>query len=194
MRGRSGGVRHFGSIDFAGASDNKADGARGRARPVFGYDERSLVNLQHVKMVVVAVAAIAAGCSERTGFLPNQDIALRRPEKQLVSDAMKRFPYKADAPKGTTLGRAEVDYMYRYVGVANLSEDTWQDAEVWVNRQYVVFVPGKWAKQSLKRLQFSMFRDERGNPFVTDKGQHPVKTVDVYMGGKMYEIPVVLAE
>src|SRR4051794_22396225 len=78
--------------------------------------ERSDI-VQHLKLFVMAsvivVMSLAMGCSERTGFLPNEDTSLRKPEKQWAADAMKRFPYKADAPKGTTTARAEVDYMYK---------------------------------------------------------------------------------
>lgn len=142
---------------------------------------------------MLIAAFVAVGCSERTGFLPNQDVSLRRQDRQFAADAMTRFPYKESAPKGTTDARAEVDYMYKYLGVANLSDQPWKDVEVWVNRQYVVHVPA-WAQDSLKRLQFSMLRDERGNPFTTDGGVHPIKKVEVYTEGKMYEIPLALAD
>ena len=111
-------------------------------------------------MTGAALAAVVlvggVGCfSERTGFLPNQDAALRKNDKQFVADAMKRFPYKESAPRGTTNARAEVDYMYKYIGVVNLSDVPWKDVEVWVNKQYVVFVPA-WKSDVLKRIQFSM--------------------------------------
>ena len=83
--------------------------------------------------------------------------------------------------------------MYKYIGVVNLSDVPWKDVEVWVNKKYVVFVPG-WKSDVLKRLQFSMLRDERGNPFTTDGGAHPVKSVEVFTEGKMYDIPLFLAE
>ena len=110
-----------------------------------------------------------------------------------MADAAKRHPFKEDAPRGTANARAEVDYMYRYLGIVNLSEQHWNDVEVWVNRQFVVHVP-KWQDGTLKRIQFSMLRDERGNPFTSDAGRRPVKRVEVYTDGKMYEIPLVLAE
>lgn len=146
-----------------------------------------------MKGATLTAMVLAVGCSERTGFLPNQDTALRKNEKQFVADAMQRFPYKETTPRGTTSARAEVDYMYRYIGVANLSDVPWKDVEVWVNKTYVVSVPA-WKSDVLKRLQFTMLRDERGNPFTTDGGRNPVKTVEVLTEGKMYDIPLVLAE
>jgi hypothetical protein len=148
-----------------------------------------------IKGVALAGVMLAVGgCfSERTGFLPNEDTALRKKDKEFVADATQRFPYKETAERGTTSARAEVDYMYRYIGVANLSDAQWKDVEVWVNKQYVVFVPA-WKGEVLKRIQFTMLRDERGNPFTSDKGRNPVKSVEVFTDGKMYDIPLFLAE
>ncbi|HZZ43200.1 MAG TPA: hypothetical protein VFE58_09700 [Tepidisphaeraceae bacterium] len=146
-----------------------------------------------LSLFLLLPAILFAGCMERTGFLPNQDPSLRKLDKQFTADAANRFPYKDSAPRGTTDARAEVDYMFKYVGIANLSDTPWKDVEVWINRQYVVSVSA-WPKDSLKRLQFSMFRDERGNWFTTDSGRHPIKTVEVYTDGKMYDIPLFLAD
>jgi hypothetical protein len=148
--------------------------------------------LQLATAGLLALACLA-GCQERPGWVGNQDPALRRKDTEFVKDAMPRFPFKPDLPKGQAVTRAEVDYMYKWVGVANLSDESWKDAEVWVNRQYVVFVP-RWTKSDLKRLDFSMLRDERGNPFQTNGLRTPVKQVEVVTAGKVYDVPVVLAD
>lgn len=154
---------------------------------------RLLIPASLLTLLAIGLLLPTAGCSNRPGWVPNEDVALRRKENEFVRDSMGRFPFPEATPRGTATARAEVDYMYEWVGVANLSDEPWKDAEVWVNRQYVVHVPS-WNKHDLKRLDFDMLRDERGNPFESNKLKNPVKRVEVHTGGKMYDVPVVLAD
>ena len=76
---------------------------------------------------------------------------------------------------------------------ANLSQEEWDNVEVWVNRNYVVFLP-KMEPNKLKTLNFQMLFDEKGNYFPLDNKKVLVDKVEVYRDGKMYDVPVRLGD
>jgi hypothetical protein len=131
------------------------------------------------------------GCSGRSSIVPNSDPKLRRSSAEFAADAAKR-QYHGDAPRGgEAAARAQVAYMLDRIEMVNLSDEDWQDCEVWVNRQFVVHVP-KMERGRLKRLDFQMIFNEQGKYVPTDK--FVVKKVEVYREGKMYDVPVQLAD
>lgn len=157
-------------------------------------DNQGMISTSHSCRLLAAVvlAAIVAGCADHPTILPNQDKNLRRTNAQFAADAAKRHPYKADAPRGGTLpARSQVDYTFKFVDLANLSDTDWDNIEVWVNKNYVVFVP-KLEKGKLDRLAFQMLFDDAGNSFPTSKTR--VQSVEVYKDGKMYDVTTKLAD
>jgi len=144
--------------------------------------------------VTITTLLLIAGCSGRPSLVPNPDPALRKSSAEFAADAAKRFPYHTDAQKGTTTARCQVNYnLPKVIDVANLSDDDWHNVEIWVNRQYVVFVPDI-KSHDLKRLPFQMIFDDSGHYFPTDNDKTRVEVVEVYMGGKLYNVPVKLAD
>ncbi|MDW8263615.1 MAG: hypothetical protein RMJ35_13890, partial [Phycisphaerales bacterium] len=86
--------------------------------------------------------AVLVGCAQRPPIFLANDPALRRPSVELAADAVKRFPYKADAPRGgEAVGRAQVGYWLNVLEIVNLSDEDWNDVEVWVNKAYVAHLP-----------------------------------------------------
>src|SRR5437588_8960332 len=114
-----------------------------------------MTNSRSLSLVLLAIA-LAVGCAGRPSLLPNGDPALRKTSAQFAADAAKRQPFKTDLPSGGKAeARAEVDYMLNQIEVANLSQQDWENVELWVNRKFVVFVP-KMERQKLKSLPFQM--------------------------------------
>src|SRR5262245_42887010 len=108
------------------------------------------------RSTVLMLVGLLAGCAGRASILPNPDPELRKNSAQLAADAAKRFPYKADAPRGgQASGRAQVGYWADRLEVANLSDGDWTDVEVWVNQKYVCHAP-KIEKGKLVVLFFPM--------------------------------------
>ncbi len=86
--------------------------------------------------------------------------------------------------------------MLKRMDVVNLSSETWTNVEIWINQQYVVFVP-KLEPNKLEQLNFQMFYDEAGHYFPKDKStdnESLIKSLDMYRDGKMYEIPMQLGD
>jgi hypothetical protein len=148
-----------------------------------------------MRIIVTTIALlIVTGCSGRPSLIPNPDPQLRKSSAEFAADAAKRFPYHTDAAHGTTTARCQVNYnLPKVIDIANLSDEDWHNVEVWVNRQYVVFVP-EIKSHDLKRLPFEMIFDDSGHTLPTDSKGMRVETVEVYMGGKMYNVPVKLAD
>jgi hypothetical protein len=135
-----------------------------------------------------------AGCAGRPAMLPNADKSLRKTSAQFAADAAKRHPYPADAPRGgQAAGRAQVGYSLNQLEVVNLGDADWENAEIWVNKTYVVFVP-KMERNKLKVLPFGMLFDDTGNSFPTDNKKVRIESVEVLMGGKMYDVTTKLAD
>lgn len=145
-------------------------------------------------ILTVSMGLIAAGCSGRPSMWRNPDPELRKSSAEFAADAAKRFPYPAGAAQaGRAVARAQVGYMLNRLEVVNLSDQPWTDVEVWVNRSYVVHVPSMNPNQ-LKRLPFQMIFDDSGQHFPLKNDQVLVDRVEIYQGGKIYEVPFQLAD
>lgn len=150
-----------------------------------------------VCLFVLALALAGGGCSRTPpALIPNKDKSLRKSSREFAQDAAKRHPYKADAPKaGTAVARAQVGYSMDQVEVVNLSDETWEDVEVWVNQRYVVHVP-QMKPHELKVLNFRMLYNEKKEafPMFNTSDAKRVETVEVLWAGQMYNVPVALAD
>jgi hypothetical protein len=138
--------------------------------------------------------ALVVGCAGgRPSLVPNSNPDLRKASVEFAADAAKR-EYKPDAPRAAGVqGRAQVGYMLNRLDVINLSNDEWDNTEIWVNQKYVVFLP-KMKPNELQSIDFEMLYDQSGHYFPTHSLKEKVAKVEAYTGGKMYEIPVKLAD
>ena len=148
----------------------------------------------HRISLAIAALVLIAGCSGRPTIVPNSDKSLRKTSAEFAADSAKRHPYKSDAPRGgEAVARSTVGYTLNQLDVVNLSDEEWDDVEIWVNQQYVVFIP-KMEPKKLKSIAFQMLFDDKGNYFPLDNSKVQVKKVEAYRGGKMYDIPVKLGD
>ena len=154
------------------------------------------------KLVLSMVAVFSgamAGCDGRPSIIPNKDSALRQTSAKFAADAAKRT-YEADAPRaGEALARAEVDYTLKEVRLGNLSPDDWANIEVWVNQKYVVYLPmlPKFNKgDGFRHLNFQMLYDNQGEhiPATLFSTKTRIEKVEICREGKMYDVPVRLAD
>ena len=148
--------------------------------------------------LIALMLALLGGCAGRVSLFPNSDPALRKTPPEFAADASRRFPYKADAPRaGEANGRVSVDYTGDMLHVVNLSEQDWDNVEVWVNKTYVVFVPKieKGTKQ-LKALDFQMLFNDTGVSFPTNNlpAENQVHEVEILRDGKWYTLRTQLAD
>jgi hypothetical protein len=144
-------------------------------------------------LLILASLLLGLGCAGRPSLIPNREPALRKTSTQFAADAAKRHPYRDDVPHaGEAVARAELDYMLNEVVVANLSQEDWQDVELWLNKKYVVHVP-KMTRGTQVNLPFQMLYDDAGNSLPTS---NIMKTahLEAKMDGKIYDIPVRLAD
>ena len=144
---------------------------------------------------VLSLALLAVGCSKTPpALLPNKDKDLRKSSTAFAADAKERHPYKADAPRGAqAVARAQVGYTSNQLEVVNLSGEEWTDVEIWVNQQYVVFVP-RMKPHDLKVLNFRMLFDSKGRSFPMNNSSVRIQKVEAYHAGQMFDIPVGLAD
>jgi hypothetical protein len=92
-------------------------------------------------LLALIVVAGGMGCSGRVAVMPNSDKSLRRTPAQFAAESAKRS-YPADLPDaGKANARAQVAYEVDQIQVINLSEEDWNDVELWVNHKYVVHLP-----------------------------------------------------
>lgn len=146
------------------------------------------------KMLLIVGCVLMVGCAGRPSMLPNSDPSLRKTSAQFAADAAKRHPYKADAPRGgEAVARAEVDYTADFVNVINLSGEEMTDVELWINQNYVVFIPKMEPKQ-LKKINFTMLYDDTGTTFPTNNRTLMIEKAELYRGGKMYELKMKLID
>ena len=145
-----------------------------------------------MKQLILAAAVFGTGmlvgCEGQPTVFPNPDKSLRKSATQFAADAAKRHPFKADAPLlKEPKARAQVAYSLNRVEIVNFTEEDWSDVEVWVNRKYVCHIP-KMESRKLKEVHFSMLFDDQGKFFPFDNKKMRVEKVEVYRGGKVYEI------
>ena len=139
------------------------------------------------------------GCDGRASLIPNKDESLRKTSTAFAADAAQRT-YPADAPKGgDAVGRVEVSYGIKAMELANLSEEDWNNVEVWVNHEYVVFVPlipKKKDGEGVRHLNFQMLYNKKGEhlPIGLINSSIRVDKVEILRDGKLYNVPFQLAE
>ena len=147
-----------------------------------------------VMISLFAVVALIAGCADKPTMLPNKDKNLNKTNAQFAADAAKRHPYKSDAPRGGEAeARAEVDYTLHELSIVNLSKETWNNVEVWVNQNYVVFVPSL-APNQLEKLSFGMMFDDKGNSLPAGNLKIMINKVEILRDGKMYDVKTKLGD
>src|SRR3954462_9137632 len=146
--------------------------------------------------LLLVCVGMFAGCAGRAEIFPNSEKALRRTAAEFAADAAKRFPYKADAPRGgIAVGRAQVGYSVNKLEIANQDAEDWNDVEIWVNKQYVVWLPVLKARAAkVTAVPFQAMYNDAGHSFPTNNSNTLVDLVEVYHGGKMYEVKKQLAD
>jgi hypothetical protein len=151
--------------------------------------------ISRIGLGVLAIGMMAAltGCDGMTSLFANSDPSLRKTPTEFAADAAKRH-YEADAPTATDSGaRAQYDLTVREISLTNTTDTDWSNVEVWVNRKYVVYLPQIEGRTD-KSLNFNMFFDDSGNRFDTDGGRQPIKSIEVFMDGKMCAVPNHVAD
>lgn len=144
--------------------------------------------------VLTVGGAALVGCSGRPTLLPSDDPTLQKTSTEFAVDAAKRFPYKADAPRGGDAhGRAEIGYELNRIELANLSDHDWTDVEVWINQGYVLHLT-LLKKGEDRTLPLQMFFDDSGHYYPTSGGNRIIKKIELYAGGKMYDVAVQTAD
>ena len=158
----------------------------------------SLPRRPGLRPAALFVLAALTGCAGRPSLLPNSDPAMNKTSAQFAADSAKRGPFNAALPNGGDAdGRAQVGYGLDTVQLVNLSGEDWENVEVWINRQYVVFVPRVAARSDrAKTLNFQMFYDDRGHYFPVDNNSpnRMVRQLEMVRGGQVYRIPFTLAD
>lgn len=151
---------------------------------------------------IIATAILvtfATGCAQRPTIIPNSDPALRKTSVEFSADAAKRT-YPADATNaGTVIGRAQVGYTMNTLELVNLSDEDWINVEAWVNEEYVVHIPLVQHLQTggsgrTKTLNFAMLYNRDGKSFPTDNRKVLVEKVEIVRDGKLYAVPLRLAD
>jgi hypothetical protein len=148
--------------------------------------------------VIALLLTLLGGCEGRVSLFPNGDPELRKTPPEFAADAAKRFPYKANAPMaGEAAGRVSVDYQLDVLQLTNISDEDWNNVELWINKQYVVFLPkvGKGA-QSIETINFQMIFNDKGQSFPTNNIplDNQVHTVELMRDGKLYAVRTQLAD
>ncbi len=137
---------------------------------------------------LIATTCLVAGCHQ-TALIPNPDPTLRKSRSSFRADAAGRT-YPADARKAKGLvARAQIGYHLKWVEVANLSEEDWTNVEVWIDGQYVAFVPSIPAR-TLKRIEFQSIYDKDGKMLPTESQTYAVSKLEVLIDGTLYDVTV----
>jgi hypothetical protein len=129
------------------------------------------------------------GCSSdgQTSVLPNPDGNLQRTSAEFAADAAKR-QYEAEAPRDkATDARAQYEIMTHRIDIVNLADADWSDVEVWINHEYVVYLPSM-QKMVDEKLDYEMFFDRDGHHFESKGGANPLQSIEIYRDGKMYDV------
>lgn len=143
-----------------------------------------------MKHALISLAVlIAAGCQRNAVIYPNNDPTLNKTATQFAAEAARAFPYPFDAPKGGRLAaRAEIGYALNQITLVNLSDVEWVDAQLWVNRTHVVTFR-RIPPRELKRVSFKQIYDDAGVHFPLDNRVIQIDTLELFIGGVMYEVP-----
>ncbi len=140
-------------------------------------------------LMIAALGLALVGCSSdgQTSMLPNPDGNLRRTSAEFAADAAKR-QYEAEAPcNKATDARAEYEIMTHRIDLVNLADADWSNVEVWINHEYVVYLP-VMQKMVDEKLDYEMFFDRDGHHFETKGGATPLQSIQIYRDGKMWDV------
>jgi hypothetical protein len=142
----------------------------------------------------VVCLSVAAGCQGRGALIPPSDPDLKKTAAQFAADSAKRS-YPASAPRGGELqAMASIDYgVFNRVEIMNLSDEAYDDVEIWMNEKYV-FHASKWPAHSLKKVNFATLYDRDGEPFPMDNRKARISKIEVLKDGKLFNVPSKLAE
>lgn len=148
---------------------------------------------KHSTLAVLSLSLVA-GCIEgRSALSPNRDTSLRKPTKAFIADAKGR-QYPSTAPvAGKAPMRAEVDYSLKLINMVNLGDSEWDNAEMWVNGKYVCYLQHIEPRIE-KTVNFQILIDNEGVCFPTKLQVEQVKKVELLHDGKLYEVPLFLAD
>ena len=153
--------------------------------------------VRRLRAVLPSVAGLLllVGCTTRPAFLPNPDPSLKKPNAEFKADAADRH-YEASAPRaGDADGAVEIDYAVRRLSLIDSSATDWDNVELWVNHQYVILVPHVQANAArAELLNFNSIFDTQGNALPADATASPIRSVELFMGGKMYHLNTQLAD
>lgn len=124
--------------------------------------------------------------------VPESGPGTRKTSAEFAADAAKRHPFKANLPSGGFAnGRAQIDYGLDVVEIANLSDEDWDDVEIWVNRNWCVYVPKiEKGGTTMKSLNFQMIFDDKGDSFPTNNmpKENQIHMLEMIRVGKIYTI------
>jgi hypothetical protein len=148
----------------------------------------------HVSILTIGLAMGMIGCAGRPALIPVSDPDLKKTSAEFAADAAKRS-YKPEAARGgDAQAQAEVNHgMFNRIEAINLSEENWNNVELWVNGQYVVHL-ANWPAKQLKKVNFQMLFDNNGKSFPIDNKTVRVQKIEVERDGKFYNVPMVLAD
>jgi len=153
--------------------------------------------MKMISRFALGIFAVGMTCSllacDSMYVFSNQDVALRKSATQFAADAAKRH-YEADALTTEPCGaRAQYDLTVHQLYLTNLTDSDWSDVEIWVNHQYVVYLP-HFEGRTDKEINFWMFYDQSGNRFNTQGGRNPLQSVEIYRDGKMFSVPFTMVD
>ena len=142
---------------------------------------------------VALISMMIAGCSDQVTMIPNADGQLNKSADRFIAEAQACFPYPADAARGGEIaGRANIGYSYNQISLTNFSGSDWIGPIIWVNKSYVIpfekIEPGV-----VKRISFKMIYNEQGERFPLGNREVRVETLEVFVNGKMYDLPWEIA-
>ena len=81
--------------------------------------------------------------------------------------------------------------------MANFAPEDWTNVELWVNQQYVVFLPRIEGNASIaKTINFEMLFNERAKSFPTENvdANSMVRKVEIFKDGKLFELATAPAD
>lgn len=144
--------------------------------------------------VAILGGLLMGGCWDTSiSLMPNPNPDLHKSSAEFAADAVKRHPFNTHLEDGgEAQAQAEVGYALNRLELVNVSDETWNNVEVWINRKYVVFVP-KITPKVLQRLPFAMFYDGHGHYFQQDN-KEMIQSVILVRGDKMFAVPLQLAD
>ena len=158
---------------------------------MFGSKHR-VVELSSVLSVVCL--SLLVGCQGRGALIPPSDPDLKKTAAEFAADSAKRT-YPSSAERGGDLqALASVDYgVFNRIEMMNLSGEEMDDLEVWINEKYA-FHATKWPAKSLKKINFATLYDRDGKPFPIDNQKMRISKIEVLKDGKLFNVPMKLAE